>query len=158
MKRLTILFLLISTSIFSLYAARECPQQRLSPKEFREKQKEFIISKANLTPVEADRFFPIFFELQEKKRSMNDKIWELIRSSKDKNLTEEQYGSMLDEIYNTRIAIDELEKSYLERYRKILNNKQIFLIQNAEMRFHREIIRTMNPPRNQKDNSGRKNK
>lgn len=147
MKRLNILFLFIAL-ISSVSATRHYnQQQRLSPEEYREKQKAFIIEKAHLTPAEADKFFQLFFELQDKKKKMNDKVWDLIKTCDDEKLSEAQYGKVLDDIYNTRIAIDELEKSYLAKYRQILTNKKIFQIQKAEIRFHRELLKTMNPGR-----------
>ena len=78
---------------------------------------------------------------------MNDKVWDLIKTCDDERLSEAQYGKVLDDIYNTRIAIDELEKSYLAKYRQILTYKKIFQIQKAEIRFHRELLKTMNPGR-----------
>ena len=156
MKRLTILLLFITALLSTVSANNRCQQQqRLSPEEFREKKKAYIIEKAGLTKDEAAKFFPIYFELQEKKKEMNDKVWELIKTcDKDANMTDAQYGVVLDDIYNTRIAIDELEKSYLNKYRQILSNKKIFLIQKAETRFHRDLLRSMNP---NKGGGGRNN-
>ena len=147
MKRLTILLLFIALITTVSATGRYNQQQRLSPQEYREKQKAFIIEKAQLTPAEADKFFPLFFELQEKKKAMNDKVWEMIKTCDEEKLSEQQYGAMLDDIYNTRIAVDELEKSYLTKYLQILTNKKIFQIQKAEIRFHRELLKTMNPGR-----------
>ena len=45
---------------------------------------------------------------------------------------------------DNRIAADRLDKSYLDRFKKILSNKKIFLVQRAEMRFHREMLKGMN--------------
>lgn len=51
-----------------LRAADGC-NQRLSPAEFRARQKAYITEKAGLTKEEAARFFPLYFELQDKKKS-----------------------------------------------------------------------------------------
>ena len=146
MKRLTILFLFIGLITSVSATCRYNQQQRLSPEEFREKQQAYITEKANLTKDEASKFFPLYFELQEKKKAMNDKVWALIKScDKDKDVSEAEYSKVLDDIYKTRITIDELEKSYLAKYRQILSNKKIFLIQKAEMRFHRELLKSTTP-------------
>ena len=76
MKRLTVLLLFITALLSTVSANNRCQQQqRLSPEEFREKQKAYIIEKAGLTKDEAAKFFPIYFALQEKKKEMNDKVW-----------------------------------------------------------------------------------
>ena len=38
-----------------------------SPEEFQAKQRAYITEKAELSPEEAEAFFPLFFELQKKK-------------------------------------------------------------------------------------------
>ncbi len=145
MKRLTILFLFV-VMVTSMFATgRSDKQQRLSAQEYREKQKTFITERARLTSNEADKFFPLFFEMQDKKKEMNDEVWNLIKKSNKADMTEEQYEKLLDEIYDTRIAIDELEKSYLTKYRQFLTNKKLFEIQKADMRFHREMIKSVAP-------------
>ena len=40
---------------------------RMTPEEYRAKQQEFITRHAELTPEESDAFFPLYFELQNKK-------------------------------------------------------------------------------------------
>jgi hypothetical protein len=139
-----LLFLMCAPSIS--FARDECQQggrPKLSPTEFRNKQKEFITRDANLTDEEAAKFFPLYYELQDKKKAMNDKSWNAIRQSEDDNLSESQYKSILESIYNTHIAVDRLEKEYFYRYRKILSYKKILRVHRAEMRFSRFLIRNM---------------
>ena len=116
-----------------LWAADGC-DQHLSREEFRNKQKAFIIEQAGLTKEEAAKFFPVYFELQEKKKKLNDESWSLMRQGKE----------IVAKVCDNRIAADRLDKSYLDRFKKILSNKKIFLVQRAEMRFHREMLKGMN--------------
>lgn len=118
-------------------------QHRLSVEEFRAKQQAYITEKAGLTQDEAARFFPVYFELQEMKKQMNDNVWNLIRKGKAENVSEIEYEEIMEGIYEARIASDRLEKSYFESFKKILSCKKIYLIQEAEMRFHRELLRDM---------------
>lgn len=144
MKRLIILLFVISAFIPAMRAFDGCHQQRMSAEEFREKQKAFIIEQAELTKEEAAKFFPIYFELQDKKKALNDKAWGLIRKKKDDNTTEAQYHEIMEEIYDSRIDSDKLEKAYLERFKKILSYKKIYMVHKAEMRFHRELLKKLN--------------
>ena len=122
MKKLIALVVLLCGFMPVLWAADGC-DQHLSREEFRNKQKAFIIEQAGLTKEEAAKFFPVYFELQEKKKKLNDESWSLMRQGKDDKTTEAQY---------------------LDRFKKILSNKTIFLVQRAEMRFHREMLKGMN--------------
>ena len=51
-------------------------KQRCSEDEFRMKKQAYITEKAGLTSEEAQAFFPIYFELQEKKAATNGKAWQ----------------------------------------------------------------------------------
>ena len=68
MKRLIILLFIICGFTPLLCAMDGCNQQRLSPEEFRAKQKAFIIEKAGFNKEEAAKFFPVYFELQIKRK------------------------------------------------------------------------------------------
>ena len=94
-----------------------------------------------LTKEEAAKFFPVYFELQDKKKALNDKAWGLIRKGKDDKTTEAQYAEIMEGVYDARIASDQLERTYYEKYKKILSNKKIYMVQKAEMRFHKELLK-----------------
>lgn len=142
-KYLLIIFLFFTPFV---YAFQGDNRPRISPAEFRAKQIEFITKDAGLTDDEAAKFFPVFFELGDKKRALNDQSWQLIHQSDDENLTEDQYKKILDGIYNNRLAIDRLEKTYLYKFRKIIPYKKILKVHRAEMRFSRFMIRQMPRP------------
>ena len=141
MKRLIILLFIICGFSPLIWAVDGCNQERLSPEEFRAKQKAFIIEKAGLTKEEAAKFFPVYSELQHKKKALNDKAWGLIRKGKDDKTTEAQYAEIMEGVYDARIASDQLERTYYEKYKKILSNKKIYMVQKAEMRFHKELLK-----------------
>ena len=128
MKKLIALVVLLCGFMPVLWAADGC-DQHLSREEFRNKQKAFI---------------PVYFELQEKKKKLNDESWSLMRRGKDDKTTEAQYEEIVAKVCDNRIAADRLDKSYLDRFKKILSNKKIYLVQRAEMRFHREMLKGMN--------------
>lgn len=143
MKKLIVLLWIVCGVAPLLHAA--CgPEQHLTPEEFRAKQKAFITERAGLTKEEAAKFFPVYFELQDRKKQLNDEAWKLIRSGKNEKTTEAQYGEILEGVYDARIASDRLDKTYFEKFKKILPCKKIYLVQRAEMRFHRELLKGMN--------------
>ena len=81
-----------------LWASDGC-DQHLSPEEFRAKQKAFITEKAGLTSEEAAKFFPLYFELQDRKKQLNDEAWKLLRQGKDEKTTEAQYEEIMEGVY-----------------------------------------------------------
>ena len=150
MKKLIALRVLLCGFMPLLWAADGC-EQHLSREEFRTKQKAYIIEQAKLTKEEAAKFFPIYFELQDKKKKLNDESWNLMRKGKDDKTTEAQYKEINEKIAENRIAADQLDRTYLGKFNKILSSKKIFLVQRAEMRFHREMIKGMHRKGESKD-------
>ena len=138
MKRtLHILVLLILCSV-SVVQAQNRPMNK---QQFRERQKNFLIEKAKLTPEEAKAFFPLYFELQEKKHNLNQEAWGKLRREQKEKLTDSEYSKMIDDVAKARIAADQLEYEYLQEYKKILSAKKIYRIQRAEMHFHRDLLK-----------------
>lgn len=137
MKRLfyIIIFAALCTGSF---AQRKAP---FSKEEFRAKQEAFITQKAQLTAEEAKQFFKLYFELQDKKDQYNHKAWEKMREGWKGNLSEDEYANITETVLQTRIATDELELEYLKKYKKFLSSKKIYDIQQAEMGFHRELLK-----------------
>ena len=135
MKRLSVIVIVLFGLMLSAWSSGGVCQQ-LTKEEFRAKQQAFLTEKAGLTVEEAAKFFPLYFELQDRKQKLNDNAWKLLRQGK-------KDGEILDGVYDARVASSELERSYMKKFQKILSNKKIYLIQRAEMRFHRELLKGM---------------
>lgn len=142
MKKLIVLFVMMCGVMPLLWATDGC-DQHLTQEEFRAKQKAFITEKAGLTKEEATKFFPLYFELQDRKKQLNDEAWNLLRKGKNENTTEAQYEEIMEGVYDARIASDRLDKTYFDKFKKILPAKKIYLVQRAEMKFHRDLLKGM---------------
>ncbi|WP_299229282.1 hypothetical protein [uncultured Bacteroides sp.] len=139
MSRLIIIITLFMTCL-SMQAQdkKEC----MSKEQFRERQKQYFVEKAGLTQDEAAKFFPLYFELQDKKFSYNKEMWDKIRKTKEaQNITDAEYSRITEDVIKTRLTIDELELEYLHKYKKVLSPKKIYNIQKAEMKFSRELLK-----------------
>ncbi|MBQ4519633.1 MAG: hypothetical protein II999_03345 [Bacteroidaceae bacterium] len=143
-KLLILLAVFYGTSLFVMAQQQSGGSHRLNKEEFKEKFQQFLIKQADLSEQEAKEFFPVYDECQKKKHELNGRIWKLRKEAHKKQLTEEDYKKILDEIADLRIQIDKLDKEYLPLYRKTLSYKKIFDIQGAESRFHRELLKEVN--------------
>ena len=136
-KILQILILFIVCSL-SFAQAQHRPMNK---QQFRQRQKQFLTEKAALTPQEAKAFFPLYFELQDKKHDLNQEAWVKLRREQKGSLTDSEYSKIFDDVAKARIASDELEYEYIQQYKKILPAKKIYRIQRAEMHFHRDLLK-----------------
>lgn len=117
---------------------------QFSPAEYWRQQKEFFTEKACLTEKEANDFFPIYNELQQKKRELNRNIRLM---SREEGQTEEQARKSLDAIAEANIKIANLEKEYLTKFEKVLPATKILKIQNAEEQFNSQILKDIQQSR-----------
>lgn len=113
----------------------------LSKEEFRAKQEAFLTEQAALTEKEAKQFFPLYFELQDKKHEYNKKGWKMMREGKQENLSDDEQMALIEEVIKTKIKVNELDLQYIHKYKAFLPAKKIYRIQQAEMRFHRELLK-----------------
>lgn len=141
MKKAFSIFLLSSLFAFCCIPSLLAQKPQLSKEEFRERQREFITRRAGLTQEEANKFFPLYFELQDKKSRYNQDAWEKMREGKNPNTTEAEYGRIVEDIIQARITNDNLDLEYVRKYKKFLSAKKIYDVQRAEMRFHRELLK-----------------
>ena len=142
-KRLYSLICLVMMSVACLQAQHH----RLSKEEFRQRQQAFITERAALSPEEVQRFFPLYFELQDRKQDCNKQAWKKIQKGKEEDTTEDEYAQIIEDVIQARIDVDRLELEYIRKYKKFLSSKKIYLIQKAEMKFHRELLRDMRQAR-----------
>ena len=128
-------------------------KKMFSHQEFQEQQKTFITMHAKLTPEEADAFFPLFFELQKKKRELNKDLRNKSNPKHNATQSEEECAANVNKLAETRVKIAELEKEYTLLYLKVLPASKILNVQYAEEHFQREMLKGMC---NRKDDRNRK--
>lgn len=120
------------------------PQLSFSPEEYRKQQQEFLTDKSGLTKDEAEKFFPIYFELQDKKNEINANSRSSINLRENNgHLTDADYTKMIDNLAEAKIQTAKLEKEYLEKFKKIVPASKLIRIQVAETQFGSEIIKEM---------------
>lgn len=137
MRKNILFVILLLVSSISVFAQKP----KMSKEEFRQCQEKYIKEQTGLTQQEAQQFFPLYFELQDKKDAINRQAWAQMRKGKEENLSEAEYNKIVEEIIKARISCDQLDLEYLHKYQKFLSSKQIFNIQRAEMWFHRELLK-----------------
>ena len=152
MKKLILILALICCSTTFIVAQTQ-QKKPFSHEEFCKRQKEFITKHAKLTPEEAEKFFPLFFELQKNKWEINKEARKRVKKEQGQQLADEDYNKLVNEIADAKIEIAKLEKSYIEKYLKIIPARKILDVQRAEDRFQREIIKNMARGQRKKENN-----
>ena len=148
MKKITILFVIMLCAITGTHAQHKKMEQKsrrrhFSPEEFQARQREYITDKAELTAEEAEAFFPIFFELQKKKFSLEREARKGINMKRGEKMSEEQCRQFVDKMGDVKIEVAKLEKEYCTKYLKVLPACKLMRIQHAEISFQRDLMKRM---------------
>ena len=147
MKQLITIVCILLTLSVSAQDRRPNRSGQFSPAEYAKQQREFFTQNAGLTQEEADAFFPIYNELQQKKREINREIRMAMRQEGGAEMSEEQSLKTIDARANANIRIAELEKEYLKKFKEVLPASKILKVQNAEEQFNSQILKDIQQSR-----------
>ena len=111
--------------------------------EFRTKQQAYMAKKAALTPEESEKFFPLYFEFQDKKKAINKEAWEIARKGKNPETTDTEYQEIIDTFFDNQETIAKLEKEYIKKYRAFLSDQKVYMVYWAERKFTRNMLKIL---------------
>ena len=63
---------------------------------------------------------------------------------------ENEYKEIIDSFLGSQQIILDLEKEYIEKYRKVLSDKKIYMIYRAEIKFNRNMLKILQGVNNNK--------
>ncbi len=146
MKKAILSLAIILCSIAGITAQEKQQQgkkRHFSHEEFQAKQKEYITRKAQLTPEEAEAFFPLFFELQKKKFTLERDARRSIKKKRGEKMNEEQCREFVNKMSDVKIEVAKLEKEYSAKYLNVIPACKLLGVQHAEISFQRDLMKKM---------------
>ncbi len=130
-----------------LSALAQGKKPHFSKEEFRAKQQEYITQKAELTPQEAQKFFKLFFQLQDRKRKLNEDTERMIEETKKMSSDQTDYKAIINKIHWANMEADRLDREYVGKYREFMSDKKIYKTILAERSFHKVLLKSMKHPK-----------
>lgn len=149
-SKFTLLLLLFAFTLAPLASAhpRCCtpPQQQESMKkrmeEFFEQKKSYLTQEAELTQEEADAFFPLYNELQQKKFDLNRDLREKLRKmeKRDDTIADDEYLDAVNAVNDLNLKEAQLDQEYYAKFARILPAKKLYKLQQADGNFARTMM------------------
>ena len=104
---------------------------------------------AQMTPEQAEMFFPLYQELENKVFMVNleARQREMQVSDNFDDATDEDFKQAAQALSDVKVLEAEIEKEYYPQFAKILSNKQLFLLKRAETHFASDLLRHYNRSR-----------
>lgn len=100
----------------------------------------YLTQRLQLTPAEAQRFWPLFTEYENKRRELGR---ELRLSGSEESLTESQAEDLIDRQLRHETELLELRRTYTGRFLEILPAKKLILLPKADREFKRELLQRL---------------
>ena len=117
----------------------------------------FFTKKMELSTDEAEKFWPIYNEHQEKKKAIRKELKEAMKNAKSE---EELSDSELEKIMQLRFETDQklvdLDKAYHAKYKGAIGIKKTAKLYRTEVQFKKELLRMMKERKEGPNGSPRK--
>ena len=113
----------------------------------------FISTKLNLSVEEAQEFWPVYNEFNNKRRALKKEK----KSKEDITaMSESEAEKFLDQMITTREKDLDLQKEYLLKFKEILPSKKVVHLLKLENRFKKEIIQDIEKRLKHRRNTNKK--
>ena len=110
-----------------------------------------ITERLNLTPDQAERFWPIYKEFTNKQLDLRNEFQELKRGHNPQTATEEQNQVILEKGLQIKERQLGLEKTYAERFQQVITTRQLMSLRKAEDDFREMLMQRIRQRQTQRD-------
>ncbi len=150
MKKYFLTSIITVVTLCGLYPVELFPQEQEKKDNFfsaesREKMNSyrvaFLTERLNLTPAEAEEFWPVYNEYRNKKEKHQMDLWKKYKIMKDvdeitPDLASDLIESGLEEMHTQYI----LKKEFVARLRTFFTDQRIIMLEKAEWDFKKELL------------------
>ncbi len=130
----------ISLLCFIVCALSVSAQHKFDPEKFRAELHRYIVAEAQLTPAEEKKFFPLYDEMRDKQRALHKKT----RAIRKQNPTSESAcRSAIVQRDNLEVQMREIERTYHQKFFKVLPATKVYQILVAEEKFQKRTFKRL---------------
>lgn len=145
MKNITIFiafFALLLTVLPAQARGQEDADRVQFKKELREYKHRFIARHLELTKEQEEPFFELYDKMEDETAKITNETRELERkiSESGDEVTDLEYDTATDALFELKVKEGDIEKSYLDKFRTVLTKKQLFMLKSVERNFNKELM------------------
>jgi hypothetical protein len=148
MKRI-IISLMILAAIFPTRILGQNPnRERLNAYKIA-----FFTKRLNLTPLEAEKFWPVYNQFQDEKNKIQLERIEINRSFNlnELNLTEKEMTEMGDRFIDLEVGEAALSRDFHNKIKQILTPAKILRLYQAENLYKQQLLKELQERRNERE-------
>lgn len=110
-----------------------------------------ITERLELTPEQAEKFWPIYREYSQNQRNLRQEFQQLKSNYNPKTASEEDNRKMLEKGMNIKERQLGLEKSYTERMQQVISSRQMMSLRKAEDDFRQMLMQRVREQHHNQD-------
>lgn len=151
MKRILILLAIIGLTNV-VFAQNDKPQgkKRFDIENFKAQKMAYLIREVGITPEESAELFPLYNEMTVKRFKLKMEAKRTAKSVfQSVSASDADCLKAIDEVLNSEIEIANLEKTYYQKFKKILSPQKLLKLKRADMQFAQEVIKKIDKRMNQ---------
>ena len=137
--------------IFSLFSLTGFTQNN-GTKQIETAKIALITNRLNLSPEQAQQFWPIYNEFDTKKKEIKKNYRKLVSEINTLTTSDEKILANLKETLNLQQKEVDIEKDYMAKFLKTINVRQLAELYKAEQLFNNMLIQRLNK-NNRKENN-----
>lgn len=139
---LSILMLYTSLLVAQEQRGVKSPEMRA---KFEAQKISYITQQLEISPEEAQVFWPLYNELKKKKDALNGKHRKLFRSLRNDtdSLTSNELSKISDELAELKVTKAKLELEYHYKFKKVISPQQLVRLYQAEKHFQNMLLRQL---------------
>lgn len=138
-------------SILMLYTSLLFAQEQRGGKspemraKFEAQKISYITQQLEISPEEAQVFWPLYNELKKKKDVLNGKHRKLFRALRNEtdSLTPQELSKISDELAELKVTKAQLELEYHYKFKKVISPQQVVRLYQAEKHFQNMLLRQL---------------
>ena len=142
MKRFGILLALILLAVPSAFS-----QSKEAMKKIESARIALITERLNLTPEQAEKFWPIYREFNEKRRMLRQELASTRKNVDPATLTEQEGKQLMAKTIAIKQQELNLEQEYSNRMLNVISTQQMLRLRNAEKDFQDMLLRRLQEQR-----------
>jgi len=111
-------------------------------KEMLDYKHDFIAKQTEMTDAQREKFMPLYEAMEKEIYAANSDARNQAKkvSASNRKLSDQEYGNAARAMSNVKVKEGEIESRYFEKFSKILSQKQMFQLKQAEVKFTRQMI------------------
>lgn len=155
MKKLILVLISAAVFPFAKTAAQNPAMEKLNAYKIA-----FFTKQLNLTPQEAEKFWPVYNEFQSKRSSIQQERAMVNRNinQNELNLTEKEMIEAGDKIVGFQVQEAALSQEYHKKFKEILSPVKVIRLYQAENQYRTQLLNELRdaqqPPRNNQQQRG----